>query len=91
MSFFRYLRAQLVPACCVLLGAAAWSACAFLLGAGLPLILFTVIFVLALAAIALLLGWLRARRRLVRLHRAANALAEKHLLGEVLERPLGGV
>ena len=90
MSFFRYLRAQLVPACCVLLGAAAWSAGAFLLGAELPLILFPVIFALALAALALLFGWLRARRRLARLHRAADALSEKYLLGEVLERPLGG-
>lgn len=92
MSTARFLRSKLVPACILVLGAAAWSWLAALFAVP-PAFIALSDGILALgAAVLWLWQYLRARRRLQRLRRAAEEMGEEsYLLGEVLEPPADAV
>lgn len=88
MNVLRFLRSKLVPACILLLLAAAWSYLAALAAVPPAFIALSDALLLLGAALVWLWQYLRARRRLQKLRCAADRMGEKaYLLGEVLERP----
>ena len=88
MNILRFLRSKFVPACILLLLAAAWSYLAALAAIPPAFIALSDALLLLGAALVWLWQYLRARRRLQKLRRAADRMGEKaYLLGEVLERP----
>ena len=88
MNILRFLRSKFVPACILLLLAAAWSYLAALAAIPPAFIALSDALLLLGAALVWLWQYLRARRRLQKLRCAADRMGEKaYLLGEVLERP----
>ena len=87
MRLLDYLSAKAVPLCMAGIGGLYLLLVSYFCGIPLSLIAILLLSAAVAALLCLLYGWRRADRRLRRLKGRLEALPEKYLIGETLERP----
>ncbi|MDD6188499.1 MAG: HAMP domain-containing sensor histidine kinase [Clostridiales bacterium] len=91
MSFRDYLAAKAVPMCAAGIGGLYLIMVSYLCGLPVSLIVLLLISVIFVSALCLFISWRRADKRLNMLRDRLNALPEKYLIAETLERPRDAV
>lgn len=91
MNLREYIAGKAVSLCFVALAAICWGVFAALVGAGAVLLWGSEIFIFAAGSVCCVLGFVTEKRKIEKLERQKEQLAEKYLLGEILPEPYGAV